>query len=65
MSDERRGAAQVEEGEGAAQPPSAAATRKRTRRVPVPRSELPPDHWRVEDVAAFAGRSKDWGTGGQ
>jgi|SRR5215217_839879 len=34
--------------------------RKRTRREQVPRSELPADHWSVEHVAAFAGRSKDW-----
>ncbi|QSQ24892.1 helix-turn-helix domain-containing protein [Pyxidicoccus parkwayensis] len=34
--------------------------RKRVKRVPVPRSALPPDHWSVDDVAAFAGRSKDW-----
>ncbi|WP_158627669.1 MULTISPECIES: helix-turn-helix domain-containing protein [unclassified Corallococcus] len=34
--------------------------RKRSRRTPVPRSELPPDHWNVDNVAAYAGRSKDW-----
>lgn len=36
------------------------STQKRRRREPVPRSELPPDHWNVDNVAAFAGRSKDW-----
>lgn len=60
MSDERRGPAQEEEEAAAAQPSAAAAARKRTKRVPVPRSELPPDHWGVEHVAAFTGRSKDW-----
>ncbi|WAM23764.1 helix-turn-helix domain-containing protein [Myxococcus sp. NMCA1] len=37
-----------------------ASRAKRTKREAVPRSELPPDHWNVEHVAAYCGRSKDW-----
>jgi excisionase family DNA binding protein len=34
--------------------------RKRQRREPVPRSELPPDVWKVEHVAAFLACSRDY-----
>lgn len=34
--------------------------RKRQRKKPVPRSELPPDIWKVEDVAAFLACSRDY-----
>ncbi|WP_163869642.1 helix-turn-helix domain-containing protein [Myxococcus eversor] len=34
--------------------------RKRAKRTPVPRSELPADVWLVEHVAKFAGKSDGW-----
>lgn len=34
--------------------------RQYTRRLPVPREQLPRDMWLVEHVAQFLGRSHDW-----